>query len=269
MFAIRCLAIATLLSMPMALVAEDELPQLTSALEKYRAGDFDGAIERLEPLLKKAELSATAKQRAGRLAAQVLEARGSARFREGQIAESIADFDRQLELMPEQAAGHWKRGIAYYYAGKYEAGKQQFELHQRVNPQDVENAAWHFLCAVRAGQGSVATARKQLIPITKDPRPGMAQIQQMFAGAATPEEVLRSGKQAGGAAEFYADLYVALYYEALDRRDESLRLMRLAAEHPASKGNYMGDVARVHVRLRTKEAEAAKPHSQQPPTGKP
>ena len=25
----------------------------------------------------------------------------------------------------------------------------QFELHQRVNPQDVENAVWHYLCKVK------------------------------------------------------------------------------------------------------------------------
>ena len=85
----------------------------------------------------------------------------------------------------------------------------------------------------------------------------MAQIQQLFAGTMTPEEVLRVGEEAGGTARFYAELYVGLYYEALDREDESLRLLRIAADNPAAKDNYMGDVARVHVMLRTEATSSA------------
>ncbi len=81
----------------------------------------------------------------------------------------------------------------------------------------------------------------------------MAQIQQMFAGTMTPEEVLSMGKKAVGLAKFYADLYVGFYFEALNRDDESLQLLRLAAGNSAAKENYMRDVARVHVALRTKE----------------
>jgi lipoprotein NlpI len=184
------------------------------------------------------------------LSADALHARGEEHFRQARIKESIADFDQQLKLQPARAAEHWQRGISYYYAGEYEKGARQFELHRTVNPQDVENAAWHFLCVVRGPQGSVELAREKLIPVTRDSRIPMAQIQQMFAGTATPEEVLHAGETAGGTAKFYAELYVGLYYEALGRDDESLRLMSSAAEAPAAKGNYMRDVARVHVLLR-------------------
>jgi hypothetical protein len=47
-------------------------------------------------------------------------------------------------------------------------------------------------------------------------------------------------------------LYVGLYYEALGKPKESLRLITQAAENPAAKNSYMGDVARVHVKLRKK-----------------
>ena len=121
-----------------------------------------------------------------------------------------------------------------------------------MNPQDVENAAWHFLCLARAPKGSVETARKSLIAVTNDTRVPMAQIQQLFAGNKTPEDVLRAGEEAGGTAKFYADLYVGLYYEARGQADDSLRLIARAADNPAARKGYMGDVARVHVLLRKK-----------------
>jgi lipoprotein NlpI len=202
------------------------------------------------------DLEPPTRQSARQLAAAVLHSRGEQHFRQTHLAESIADFERQIQLMPNRAAEHWQLGIAYYYAGQYEKGARQFELHRTVNPQDVENAAWHFLCVVRAPEGSVEAARKTLIPVDGDSRIPMAQVQQMFAGTVTPEEVLKAGEEAGGTAKFYADLYVGLYYEALKRNDESLRLMESAAANPAAKDSYMGDVARVHVKLRKQVSSA-------------
>lgn len=190
-------------------------------------------------------------------AARKLHLRGEDHFRQARIAEAVADFDRQLELQPAAAPGHWQRGIALYYAGQYEKGAHQFKLHETVNPQDVENAAWHFLCITRAQNGSVEAARRGLIDVTDDQRVPMARIQRLFAGDTTPEEVLRAGTVAGGAARFYADLYVGLYFEALDRPEESLAHVESAAKNPAARNSYMGDVARVHLALRTKEKSAS------------
>ena len=221
---------------------------MAAVLEKARAGDLDGALNDLEPLLK--DEDSTMRQRASDLAASVLHRRGEEHFRQAHIAEALADFDRELELRPEGAADHWQRGIACYYADEYEKGTKQFELHRKVNPQDVENPAWHFLCLARAPEGSVEAAEKKLLAVTKDPRVPMAQIQEMFAGKKPPEDVLKVGEAGGDVAAFYADLYVGLYYEAVGRDDESLRLVKRAAENPAAVDNYMGDVARVHVTLR-------------------
>lgn len=221
---------------------------MTAVLEKARAGDLDGALNDLEPLLK--DEDSTTRQRASDFAARVLHRRGEEHFRQARIAEALADFDRELELRPEDAADHWQRGIACYYADEYEEGAKQFELHQKVNPQDVENSAWHFLCLVRAPEGSIQAADKKLLSVTKDARVPMAQIQEMFAGKKAPEDVLELGEAGGDVAAFYADLYAGLYYEALGRDDESLRLVKRAAENPAAVDNYMGDVARVHVMLR-------------------
>jgi lipoprotein NlpI len=256
MLTIRIVLVAILLCGAATSIAQDPAAQLVSALEKFRAGDLDGALQILEPLLGAHDLDESSKLQARFFAIRVLHMRGEQHFREARIAESIADFDRELQLGPERAAEHWQRGIAYYYAGQYEKGARQFELHRTVNPQDVENAAWHFLCVVRAPKGSVEAARKTLIPVADDSREPMAQIQQMFAGSMTPDEVMKAGEEAGGTGRFYADLYVGLYYEALQRDDESLRLVELAAANPAAKDSYMGDVARVHVKLRKQEISA-------------
>ena len=252
MLTIKAVSAVVLLSCAAAASARDSVAQLAAAQEKYAAGDLTAAMQRLEPMLKAEGLDQTSKQPIRELAARVLLARGEEHFRQAKIAESVADFDRQIKLQPDQAAAHWQRGIAYYYAGEYEKGLRQFERHQTVNPQDVENAVWHFLCVVRAPKGSVILAREKLIPVTRDTRIPMAKIQQMFAGTLPPEDVLRAGKDAGGAAEFYADLYVGLYYEALDRGEDSLRHVSRAADNPVGRKSYMGDVARTHVLLRKK-----------------
>jgi lipoprotein NlpI len=222
--------------------------RLTSAQQRIRTDDLDGALRELEPLLQSPDVDAGAGQHARELAARALHLRGEEHFRRARIVESLADFDRELRLQPNAAAGHWQRGITLYYAGEFEKGARQFEMHKTVNPEDVENAAWHFSCVVRAPKGSVEKARANLIRVTRDPRVPMAQLQQMFAGQLPPEDVLRAAGD--DSARFYADLYVGLYYEVLGRDDESLRHVVRAAENPAAKDNYMGDVARVHVTLR-------------------
>lgn len=240
-------AVAVVWAASVAAAAPDQ--SIIEARNKLRAGDFDAALNALEPVLSDPATAASGAQ-ARALAADVLAARGEQHFRSARIDNAIADFDRQLELQPGDAPGHWQRGIALYYAEKYEEGARQFELHRTVNPQDVENAAWHFLCLVRSPKGSVEAARKKLIDVTDDPRVPMAAIQQLFAGKQTPEQVLQAAAAADGRARFYADLYVGLFYEALGRKEESSRHMKLAAENPAAKNSYMGDVARAHVALR-------------------
>src|SRR5882672_9788892 len=111
-------------------------------------------------------------------AAMGFQLRGLEHFRLGHIEQSIADFDQFIELVPGQSPYHWQRGIALYYAGRYEDGRKQFELHQTVNPNDVENAAWHYACVARAS--GVGKARASLIPIEGDPRVPMKQIHALF-----------------------------------------------------------------------------------------
>lgn len=179
-------------------------------------------------------------------------ARGMEHFKLGHIPESIADFDKFLTLAPAQEASHWQRGIAYYYAGRFADGRKQFELHQTVNPNDVENAVWHFLCVARAA--GVEKARAALIPIEGDSRIPMMEVHALFAGKARPADVLAAARAGDPPAPqleqrlFYAHLYLGLYYEATGDAKRAKEFIQLAAAKSASY-DYMGDVARVHHEL--------------------
>ena len=173
--------------------------------------------------------------------------RGSEHFRLGNIKEAIADFDKFLEAAPQQTAHHWQRGIAYYYAGKYEDGKKQFELHQTVNANDVENAVWHYLCLAKLKD--VDAAKAALLPIQNDARTPMMEIYALYAGKGTPESVLAAAAKSNRDAQFYAHLYLALYYDA-NRNPSQERAHILKATEEYAMEHYMGDVARVHRLLR-------------------
>src|SRR5882672_6690223 len=140
-------------------------------------------------------------------------------FENGRFAESAAAFDSVAKAVPDQAPYLWQRGIALYYAGRYDDCRRQFESHRSVNPDDVENAAWHFLCVARAE--SPAKARAALLPVGPDARVPMRQVYDMFRGKLTSDEVLAAaGTQP--ASRFYANLYVGLYFDALGDRDRAL-----------------------------------------------
>ncbi|NNC88046.1 MAG: hypothetical protein HKN82_06240, partial [Akkermansiaceae bacterium] len=151
----------------------------------------------------------------------VLQQRGIEHFFAGRMKEAVADWDRVIAMMPAQGPRHWQRGLALYYLGEYDKGIAQFESHQTVNRNDVENAAWHFLCVARAPGGSVAKAREKLIPIKGDPRVPMREIHALFAGTGTPEAVLAAARAGDPPAAVlrnnlcYAHLYLGLYHEAL------------------------------------------------------
>jgi lipoprotein NlpI len=182
--------------------------------------------------------------------AEAYDRRGDAYLKLGQFKEAVADFDAYLNLEPKQAPEHWRRGIALYYLGRYADGVKQFETHKTVNPEDVENAAWHYLCNVHVVGKDKAKAA--LIDVTKDRRVPMAEIQKLFAGKMTPVEVLAAAEKTDGStdrgieARFYANLYVALWYESekeLKKRDEHLK----AAVEKYKIGHYMWDVGNAHL----------------------
>lgn len=172
--------------------------------------------------------------------------RAVADFDGGRLAESVAGFDRVAELAPQAAPQLWQRGIALYYVGRYRDCRRQFESHRTVNPNDVENAAWHFLCVAR--EDSPEAARAALLPVGSDPRPPMGEIYELFRGTTTPDAVMAAAARGRPRALFYAHLYVGLYHEALGVDQAARRhIASAAAEQYAAAGGYMHMVARVHL----------------------
>ena len=167
-------------------------------------------------------------------------------FQAGRLEESVAGFDRFAELSPDTAPYLWQRGIALYYVGRYDDCRAQFESHRTVNPADVENAAWHFLCVARLE--SPQAAREALLPVGPDSREPMTEIYEMFRGDRPPEELL-SGVSIEPRARFYAYLYLGLYYEALGRELEAYENILFAANDDYIVGGYMNTVAKVHLAL--------------------
>jgi lipoprotein NlpI len=225
----------------MAADPKDARPLLLRAHAYNERRDFAKAVADYNAALKLNPKATLAYQR-----------RGEVQFRLGHFKESIADFDKFIELMPDQAPQHWQRGIALYYDGRYEDARKQFESHRSVNPYDVENAAWHFLCVARAS--GVEKARAALIPVERDARVPMMQIHALFAGQAKPGEVLAAATADHPPPAqldnqlFYAHLYLGLYYEALGNLKQAREYIFKAAADPKAE-HYMGDVARVHAQV--------------------
>ena len=174
--------------------------------------------------------------------------RAVADFQRGRIAESVDGFDTVASLVPSFAPQLWQRGIALYYAGRYKDCRAQFESHRTVNPNDVENAAWHFLCVARGE--SVQIARAALLPVGPDARVPMRQVYELFRGTLKPADVMAAAGDRPDA-QFYAHLYVGLYSEAIGDAAGALEHMAAAASERYTAGGYMHMVATVHLgRLR-------------------
>lgn len=177
------------------------------------------------------------------LTAQAIDA-----FEHNRVREAAEAFDRLVAAAPTLMPHLWQRGIALYYVGRFRDCRLQFEAHRTVNPADVENAAWHFLCAAR--ETSPEQAKASLLPVGSDARLPMRQIYDMFKGTTTPAAVLAAGAASLGA-QFFAHLYVGLYYEATGDTARALQHITTAAdERFAATGGYMHMVARVHLAQR-------------------
>lgn len=187
--------------------------------------------------------------------------RGVERFRSSDIEGSVADFEYVIRQDPRRRPYHWQLGIAYYYASKYEEGRDLFALHQTVNSNDVENSVWHFICTARAD--GLETARAKLIPIRGDRRIPMMDVHALFAGvldlAAFTKKLphFEKTQTPRSPSLMYAHLYLGLYYEALSNDEkakehilntckayESLKKEATGYQH------YMGDTAVTHALLR-------------------
>jgi lipoprotein NlpI len=178
-------------------------------------------------------------------------------------AEPVASaraFDELVAAVPRAEPDLWQRGLALYYAERFTDGRKQFELHRTVNPADVENSAWHFLCVARLE--GIEAARRGLLPVGEDRRVPMREILDLDAGRGDPAAVLAAA-EAGEAAErrnqpCYAHLYLGLFHEVAGDAARARHHVTQAAG-PFRMDHFMGRVADVHARLRQWPVEPASP----------
>jgi lipoprotein NlpI len=172
-------------------------------------------------------------------------------FFDGRPRDSAKAFDDFIALEPGLTPALWQRGLALYYAERFEDGRRQFELHKTVNPDDVENPAWHYLCVARASTPDAA--RASMLAVGPDARVPMREILALYRGEGTEEAVLAVASRGEGKTLrnqlCYAHLYVGLHAEVHGDHQKARRHM-LQAAHTYGMDHFMGRVARMHATLR-------------------
>lgn len=182
--------------------------------------------------------------------------RADAYFFLGKFDEALRDYDRMVELDPEVDAGHWRRGIALFYAGRYREAAAQFERYHSFDNVDRENGIWRYLSQVKAyGRDK---AREGLLKYEKDDREPFPSVYELFAGRTTPDAILAkitAEKMSNAEREkrlFYAQLYIGLNEAIEDRPEPALRHLTQSVHNTwgptAGYGpHYMWQVGRLHA----------------------
>ena len=177
-----------------------------------------------------------------------------------QPQESAIMFDTLVKAQPLCEPDLWQRGLALYYGDRFADAQRQFELHRTVNPNDVENPAWHFACVAR--QRGEEAARQALLPVGPDPRVPLAEVLAFYRGSTDADAVLKAADAGPEGVRrnqrCYAHLYLGLHAEATGATDKAKNHMLLAAGK-YSMDHFMGKVAQMHVKLRGWEVAQTDP----------
>ena len=193
--------------------------------------------------------------------------RGDVRFFLAEFDGAVRDYDVMIELRPDSASSHWRRGIALFYASRFAEAAAQFEAYHSFDDVDRENGIWRYFSQYRAFGRE--RARKELLRYTKDDREPFGDVWRLFAGSVEGDAIIETIERADLPASernkrlFYAHLYIGLELAieaAADplEGDERLARQRTAAEHLdlAARNDWapragfgprwMGHVGRVH-----------------------
>ncbi|KAL5228968.1 hypothetical protein ABZP36_017233 [Zizania latifolia] len=186
----------------------------------------------------------------GAAAASLAVRRGMQLFKQGDVAGSVAEFDRAIELDQRQKQYLWQRGLSLYYLDRFEEGAEQFRLDVAANPNDTEESIWCFLC--EAQLYGVDEARKRFLEVGIDSRPVMREAYALFKDGGDPEKLASNFSSASDGEIFYSSLYTGLYYES--QKDAELAKSHIVAAcrspYGSRSGDYMASLALVHCKCR-------------------
>ena len=223
---------------------------LRDAEKAYQSNKFDEAAKHAQAAADLQPAVAEMQQNA----AQLL-------FLSGKVDQSIVCFDKANQLSEQNAPHNWQRGVALGCAGKFAEGAEQFGLHHDVNPNDVENSAWYFLCVAKSK--GLEAARASVIGSGGDRREPMMSVLKMLQGTLKPDEVLVAAKANTKEgpdrklALFYGFLYVGLYYDSIGESEQAAAALDSCLAH-ADK-DYMSRTAQLYKELRFAKSPPAKP----------
>lgn len=219
---------------------------LVAAAEAFNAGDYNTTRTKCKEVAELLPEDPRVQQRA----AEIL-------YLSGHAKESVPLFDKANELDTKRAPHNWQRGIALATVGDFKRGAEQFKIHHDVNPDDVENSAWYYLCVAKSQ--SVDAAKKTLIGSRGDRREPMMDILEMLRGEGSPEKVVAAAEKVGPApenrkmAQFYGDLYIGLYYDSVGRSEDAEKFLKRSLSYETR--GYMADTARVYLAERFQKSK--------------
>jgi len=185
-------------------------------------------------------------------------ARGDAHFKLAEFDKSVAEYEKMVELDPSLEKGHWRRGIGYFYAGKYDKAAHQFEIYHSFDNVDRENGIWRYFSQFKAlGKEK---AQEGLLKYEKDDREPFPDVYQLFQGKKESAEIIAKILKAEINGEerekrlFYAYLYAGLHEAITGKPDLAKKYLREAVANkwgPESGfgPNYMWHVGRLHYEL--------------------
>ena len=197
--------------------------------------------------------------------------RGDVLFFLARFKESVADYEKMVELDSDQDSSHWRRGIARFYAKQYKEAAHQFEIYHSFDDVDRENGIWRYFSQYKAY--GKEKAKQGLLKYKKDDRQPFPSVYRLFSGDLSSEEVLAGVRNAEISKterfkrEFYAFLYVGLNHALEGRDKEAIVQLRAATANrwgpEAGFGpNYMWHVGRLHYELLIKK-QMSKPDSKE------
>lgn len=197
--------------------------------------------------------------------------RGDALFFLGDFTAAVADYSRMTELDPSLDGSHWRRGIALFYAEKYDEAAAQFERYHSFDNVDRENGIWRFLSQTKAS--GLKVAREGLLKYEKDDREPFPDVYRLFAGTITPDGVLQNiadAKVSDVEREkrlFYAHLYIGLYASVTDNPELASTTLDASVNNTWGPTggygpSYMWHVGRLHaIGLKAKQASQSRTDS--------
>lgn len=176
--------------------------------------------------------------------------RGMQLFVQGDVEQSVVEFDKAIELDPRQKIYLWQRGLSLYYLNRFEEGATQFRDDVAANPNDTEESIWCFLC--EAQLHGVDEARRRFLEVGPDPRPVMSKAYLMFKNGGDPNEIIAEFSKGKDQDYFYAALYASLYHEAQKNpvAAEAAMIDACCSPYGLRSGDYMASLAKVHCKCR-------------------